>query len=89
VILESQHKDHEILKLKQVYDRHCDQIRQESNELRKRLKDLSSGMKDVQTCIDSVQKCKDDRSREIETFVENLQTKLNGQLKTKLLNLVN
>ena len=79
----------EILKLKQVYDKHCDLIRQESGELRKRLKDLNQGMKDVQVCIDTVQKSKDDRCREIENFVENLQTKLNGQLKTKLLNLVN
>jgi putative component of toxin-antitoxin plasmid stabilization module len=64
--------------LKAVYEKHCESVRQEGAELRHRLKNLQQGMKDVQTCIEGVQKSKDDRCREIETFVENLQAKLNG-----------
>lgn len=88
VIMENLHRDHEILRLKQVYDRHCELIRNEAGELRKRLKDLSTSVNEVQATIDTVQKSKDERCREIDTFVETLQTKLNTQLKTKLLNLI-
>ena len=35
-----------------------------------------------------MQKSKDDRFKEIDTFVENIQAKLVRQLKTKLLNLI-
>lgn len=57
--MESQHKDHEIQRLKQIYDRHCDLIKSESTELRKRLKDLNSSVGEVQGTIDQVQKSKD------------------------------
>jgi hypothetical protein len=40
VIMENQHRDHEILRLKEVYDKHTEMIRVESTELRKRLKDI-------------------------------------------------
>lgn len=53
-----------------------------------RLKDLNGSVTEIQNTIDTVQKSKDERCREIETFVENLQAKLNNQLKAKLLNLL-
>lgn len=63
-------------------------IKNESTELKKRLKELGQSVQEVQTTIDQVQKSKDERCREIETFVENLQAKLNNQLKAKLLVLI-
>ncbi len=53
-------------------------IKNESSELKKRLKELGQSVQEVQTTIDLVQKSKDERCREIETFVENLQAKLNN-----------
>lgn len=47
VIMENQHRDHEILRLKQVYERHCDLIRAESGELKLRLKDLNLSVNEV------------------------------------------
>jgi hypothetical protein len=45
--MENQHRDHEILRLKQVYDRHVELIKNESAELRKRLKDLNMSLNEV------------------------------------------
>ena len=52
------------------------------------MKELNSSVSEVQVTIDTVQKSKDERCREIDAFVESLQTKLNTQLKSKLLNLI-
>lgn len=42
--MENQHRDHEILRLKQVYDRHIEMIKNESSELKKRLKELGQSV---------------------------------------------
>jgi len=54
VILENLHRDHEILRLKQVYDKHVELINNESSEIKKRLKDLNSSVDEVQATIDLV-----------------------------------
>jgi len=45
-------------------------------------------MNDVQRTIEKVTKAKEDKCKEIENFVENIQAKLNTQLKNKLLTLL-
>jgi hypothetical protein len=42
--MENLHRDHEILHLKEVYERHVELIRIESTELRKRLKDIHTSV---------------------------------------------
>lgn len=45
-------------------------------------------MNEVQGTIEKVTKAKEEKVKEIETFVENIQAKLNSQLKSKLLTLL-
>lgn len=52
-------------------------IRNEAAELRKRLKDLNSSFQEAQQTIEKVQKAKDERSKEIDTFAHEIQSKLN------------
>lgn len=65
-----------------------EQIKKESNCLRKRLQELNQFINEVQTTIEKVTKAKEEKCKEIESFVENIQNKLNQQLKSKLLTLL-
>jgi hypothetical protein len=60
-----------------------------SLSLKKRLKELTKHMNDVKSSIEKVTKAKEDKCKEIENFVENIQHKLNTKLKNKLLTLLN
>jgi prefoldin subunit 5 len=71
------HKEHKFLRLAEVYEKHCDVIKKEAQGLKKRLKELTKHMNDVQATIEKVTKCKEDKCKEIENFVENIQAKLN------------
>jgi tripartite motif-containing protein 37 len=82
------HKSHQFEHLKVVYQRHVDTIRGEANGLRKRLRELNGNVNEVQSTIEKVQKAKDERCKELDSFVESIQAKLSSQLKTKLLTLM-
>ena len=56
--------------------------------MRKRLRELNGNVNEVQATIEKVQKAKDERSKELDSFVESIQAKLSSQLKTKLLTLM-
>ena len=71
------HKQHSFEKLSVVYERHVELIRKEADGLRKRLKELTHYIAEVQTTIEKVTKAKDEKQKEIELFVENIQAKLN------------
>jgi tripartite motif-containing protein 37 len=71
-----------------VYQRHVETIRNEATGLRKRLRELNSNVNEVQATIEKVQKGKDERCKELDSFVESIQAKLGSQLKTKLLTLM-
>ena len=73
----NEHKQHQFERLNEVYERHVEVIRKEANGLRKRLKELNFYMGEVQTTIERVTKGKEDKVKEIEMFVENIQAKLN------------
>ena len=45
--MDSQHRDHKIERLKDVYDRHVELIRIEASELRRRIKDLNSSFQEA------------------------------------------
>lgn len=55
------HKDHQFMRLKEVYDKHCEVIQKEALGLKKRLKELTKHMSDVNSTIDKVAKAKDDK----------------------------
>jgi uncharacterized protein YlxW (UPF0749 family) len=51
-------------------------IRKETNHLRKRLQELSLDRDEVTNTIEKVTKSKEEKQKEIEMFVENIQAKL-------------
>ena len=65
-----EHKSHQFDRLQGVYQRHVDSIKQESTCLIKRLQELSEHVKDTQQAIEKVTKAKDEKSKELELFVE-------------------
>lgn len=68
----NEHKDHKFLRLGEVYEKHCDVIKKEAIGLKKRLKELTKYMNDVETTIEKVTKAKEEKSKEIENFNENI-----------------
>ena len=56
-----------------MYQRHVDLIRGESSGLNRRLRDLKNNISEVQTSIEKVQKAKQERVKELDSFVENVQ----------------
>ena len=66
------HKDHQFMRLSEVYDKHCDVITKEASVLKKRLRELNKHMGDVKSTIDKVAKAKEDKFKEIDNFVEDI-----------------
>ena len=66
------HKDHKFMRLSEVYEKHCEVIRSEAIGLKKRLKELTKYTNDVETTIEKVTKAKEEKSKEIENFNENI-----------------
>ncbi len=83
-----EHKQHQFERLQVVYQRHVDTIKQESGCLMRRLQELSEHVRETQAAIEKVTKAKEEKSKELELFVEAAQNKLNQQLKAKLLTLL-
>ena len=65
-----EHKSHSFERLQVVYQRHVEQIKQESGCLLKRLQELSEHVRDTQTSIEKVTKAKEEKSKELDLFVE-------------------
>ena len=59
-------------------------IRGEASGLSRRLRDLKNNISEVQGSIEKVQKAKQDRVKELDTFVENIQAQLTSQTENKL-----
>ena len=70
------HKSHQFERLKDVYSRHVELIRGEASGLRRRLRDLNSNVNEVHQTIEKVKKAKQDRVKELDSFVENIQAQL-------------
>ncbi|KAK9503406.1 hypothetical protein O3M35_009964 [Rhynocoris fuscipes] len=83
------HSGHTFKPLDEVYDQHTAQIKEEISQLRRRLMELLSLMQDVDRNVELVRNAKDERVREIRNAVENMISRLDGQLKTKLVTLMN
>ncbi|XP_074029954.1 E3 ubiquitin-protein ligase TRIM37-like isoform X2 [Leptinotarsa decemlineata] len=82
------HSGHTFKPLDEVYDQHVTQIKDEVTQLRRRLMELISIVQEVERNVESVRSAKDERVREIRNAVELMISRLDSQLKTKLLTLM-
>ncbi|XP_057669302.1 E3 ubiquitin-protein ligase TRIM37-like isoform X2 [Diorhabda carinulata] len=82
------HSGHTFKPLNEVYDQHVSQIKDEVVQLRRRLMELISIVQEVERNVDSVRSAKDERVREIRNAVELMISRLDSQLKSKLLTLM-
>ncbi|KAJ8980049.1 hypothetical protein NQ317_012889 [Molorchus minor] len=82
------HSGHTFKPLDEVYDQHVTQIKDEVAQLRRRLMELISIVQEVERNVESVRSAKEERVREIRTAVELMISRLDSQLKTKLLTLM-
>ncbi|XP_072163401.1 E3 ubiquitin-protein ligase TRIM37-like [Diadema setosum] len=82
------HSNHTFKPLDEIYAQHASQIQEEQLALRRRLRELISLNKDIDRNVDSVRSAKDERVREIRNTVELMISRLETQLKSKLLTLM-
>lgn len=82
------HQGHKFEHLTVVYQRHVELVRGEAIALRKRLKELTCMMHQVETNVEAVTKAKEERAVELSAAVEQMQARLDMQLKNKLLTLL-
>lgn len=83
------HSGHTFKPLDEVYEFHKDQIMEQILQLKKRHVELITLVQDVERNIDSVKSAKDERVREIRNAVELMVSRLESQLKTKVITLMN
>lgn len=82
------HSDHVFKPLDEIYDQHVSQIKEEFVRLRRRLAELISLVQEVEKSVESVRVAKDERVHEIRHAVEHMISRLDAQLKSKLLTLM-
>lgn len=78
------HKGHEFQHLQSVYKKHVEQINVESKSLSKRVKDLEILLAELDVNIDKFRTAKEEKSRELVLYMEQIQCRLENQLKEKL-----
>lgn len=83
------HSGHTFKPLEEVYEQHTNQIKDEISQLRRRLMELYSLIQDVARNVELIKSAKDERVREIRNAVELMITRLDAQLKLKLMTLMN
>ncbi|XP_055950619.1 uncharacterized protein LOC129984703 [Argiope bruennichi] len=82
------HSDHVFKPLEEIYEQHVTQIKEEFVRLRRRLAELISLVQEVEKSVESVRVAKDERVHEIRHAVEHMISRLDAQLKSKLLTLM-
>jgi len=87
-MFDKKHQGHQFEHLRTVYERHCELVKNEASIVKKRLKELSSLMQALETNIESVTKAKEERTVELRHALEQMQGRLDSQLKAKLLTLL-
>lgn len=78
------HKGHDFQHLANIHKQHVEQINAESKVLTKRLRDLENILQDLDLNIDKFKKAKDEKSRELILCMEQIQSRLDIQLQSKL-----
>jgi tripartite motif-containing protein 37 len=82
------HSGHTFKPLDEVYEFHKDQIMEQIIQLKRRHVELIQLVTDVERNIDSVKNAKDERVREIRNAVELMVSRLENQLKAKVMTLM-
>ena len=80
----AEHKGHEFQHLTNIYKQHVEQIQIESKVMNKRLKDLEIMLVEVDVKIEKFRNAKEEKSRELIACMEQIQGRLDIQLKDKL-----
>ena len=83
------HSGHTFKPLDDVYEFHKDQILDQIGSLKRRHTELVQLVVDVERNIDSVKNAKDEKVREIRNAVELMVSRLENQLKAKVITLMN
>eukprot|EP00164_Ancoracysta_twista_P003046 GFYU01004062.1.p1 GENE.GFYU01004062.1~~GFYU01004062.1.p1 ORF type:complete len:906 (-),score=50.70 GFYU01004062.1:160-2877(-) len=87
-MFDDKHRNHQFEHLSTVYDSHVDAIKSEAAGLRHRMKELRSLLSAVENNVERVRKSKEERALELRQAVEQMQARLDAQLKAKLLTLL-
>ncbi|KAF7995109.1 hypothetical protein HCN44_004581 [Aphidius gifuensis] len=79
------HSGHTFKPLEEVYEQHVTQITNEIGQLKRRLIELVNIIQDVDKNVECIRQAKDERVREIRNAIELMISRLDSQLKAKLL----
>lgn len=82
------HSNHTFKQLELVYETHLSQVKEEVSQLRSRLVELVGFVSDVEQNVEVVRGAKDEKVREIRNAVELMVSRLDAQLKVKLISLM-
>ncbi|KAL7041942.1 hypothetical protein ACKWTF_000966 [Chironomus riparius] len=82
------HTNHTFKQLELVYETHLSQVKEEVSQLRSRLVELVGFVSDVEQNVEVVRSAKDEKVREIRNAVELMVSRLDAQLKVKLISLM-
>lgn len=82
------HSNHTFKQLELVYETHLSQVKEEVSQLRSRLVELVGFVSDVEQNVEVVRSAKDEKVREIRNAVELMVSRLDAQLKVKLISLM-
>lgn len=82
------HSNHTFKQLELVYESHLSQVKEEVSQLRSRLVELVGYVSDVEQNVEVVRAAKDEKVREIRNAVELMVSRLDAQLKVKLISLM-
>jgi tripartite motif-containing protein 37 len=82
------HTNHTFKQLELVYETHLSQVKEEVSQLRSRLAELVGFVSDVEQNVEVVRSAKDEKVREIRNAVELMVSRLDAQLKVKLISLM-
>jgi len=85
----NEHKNHEITKLENIYNNHCNSIKNESKELKHKWDRLNNYLKLLNEKIIFVRNYKTERSLELDEVFDKMKSKLENLMHEKLTKLIN
>jgi hypothetical protein len=83
------HNSHSFKPLDEVYEYHKEQVQEQIGAIRRRHAELLGLIQEVERCIESVKGAKDERVREIRNAIELMVARLENQLKSRVITLMN
>ncbi|CAL8089724.1 unnamed protein product [Calicophoron daubneyi] len=87
-LFDGKHAQHTFRPLDDVYNEHVKQIESEMDQLKHRHLELISLFQDVEKNVQAVKRAKEERVRELRNAIELMITRLDSQLKSKLVTLM-